>query len=809
MDRLTQDLRVALRSLRRAPAFVLTAIAILALGIGTAAAMFTISHAVLGQALPVRDQDRVVLPRALDARGTDISLTDLEFDDFRHRTHTLVGVAAEAHQGAFETALLSGDHPLVLRAAWVTGNFFDLLGARPVLGRLFHTEDESIWSVASPTKSFEPPALVLSYSTWQRQFGGDSTVLGRQFTNPYTRHVYTVIGVAPPGLDYPVGAEYWTPLVYGGGLDLIGRLAPGASVETARQEVTEIIRNRFQSDPNRHLQQFSVAARTLTQMVLGNVRPVIRFLLDAVLLLTLLATVNVGALVLLRVGLRESEIAVRRSLGAGWWDLARQLSTEVFAVVAAGGVAGYGVTRWLIGGLIGLHRVRLPRLDVIGLSRLPGPTAIVLTLAIGAVLAAVALFGALRPERTGAFRFATRSGRGTASRRRVRGILGAAQAALAVAMLAGAGLLVRSLSNLERLHLGYRADHLLLLAFATPVTPGNGDVRYANLLSGLPTALHTVPGVTGVTPIVLGPFYGPQVFNAMWLADGVGGANGVAPRIPIEGGGAEYFSTLGIPILAGRGFLDSDRKGAPRVAVVSQSAAQLLGLGTNPIGRRIRFAGEPDTGESSWRTVVGVAGDIHYRVLREATPTIYLPSAQYFFQGSVAVRSTEPLVAILPALLKAARQVDPSVTIAQAQTVDQSLAEQRALPQLSSLLMSGFAAVALILAILGVYGLMASGVVERTREIGIRMALGASPERVRREILSGALRVTLPGVAAGLLIASLGSRLVTSLLFQISATDPTTLAAASILLVIMGLAAAYLPARRATRIDPAQTLRSE
>ena len=800
MSDLVRDLRLVLRSFRHAPTFAVTAVLVLGLGIGMAAAMFTVAMAVLLRPLPVHDQSRIVVPRVLDVRGIDLALVSQDLDALRRDTRTMSAIAGEAHQGAFGIALLDGDRSLVLKAAWVTGNFFDVLGARPALGRLFHPEDES---------TTEPSVLVISYDTWQRRFGGDPRVLGHQVTNPYTQRRYTIVGVAPAGLDYPAGVEYWSPTVYGGGLDIVARLAPSVLPEAARGEFLAMMQQRYRADPERNVESIAGAQlRTFSEAVLGNVRPVLRLLTAAVALLLLLVCVNVGNLLLLRVTARRHEIAVRRSLGAGAWAIVRHLLIESGTLALTGGAVGFLVAAVLLRVLQLLKPAGLPRTDVIQLESTPLLVAVAVTL-VAVILVGVlpALLG-IRHDLAAPLRVDARSGSETATRRRARQGFVASQMALALVMLAGAGLLARSLGRLQRIDLGYRTDHLSLLWLATPVTQANADEKFGALLDRVPPALRALPGVTAVTPMEAPPFFGPQIFNAPWEVAGQSSSD-VAdhPRIPIETGGADYFATLGISLLRGRGFLDSDGKTAPKVAVVSAAAARLLRLGPDPVGARIRFAG--DTTAADWRTVVGVAGDIHYRTLREVTPAVFLPSSQFFFQGLLAVRTSSSLGTMLPALRRAVHEADPSATIARSQTMDEILSEERALPRLSTLLLSGFGMVALLLAAIGLYGLMASVVRDRTRDIGVRMALGATPGRVRREVLGRALGVTLGGAAVGLAGAAAGSRLLTALLFRVSPTDPVTLVGVCALLVAVGLAAAYVPARRATRIDPARALRAE
>ena len=796
------DLRLALRALRRAPTFTATAVLILGLGIGMAVAMFTVADTVLLRPLPVRDQKRIVLPRIVDPRGVDLALAAKDLEELRRASRSMSAVAGEAHQGAFGTVLLEGDRPLVLKAGWVTGNFFDVLGARPALGRLFRTEDESLT---------EPSVLVISYDTWQRRFAGDSGVLGRQLTNPYTRRRYTIVGVAPAGLDYPVGVEYWSPTVYGGGLDVVARLVPTATPAAARAEFFSTIGDMYRKQRTRDWEVVAGAQiRTFSQAVLGDVRPVLQVLTAAVVLLLLLACVNVGSLVLLRMARRGHEIAVRRSLGASTGDIARLLLVESGSLAVAGGGLGFFVALALLRLLLILEPAGLPRIDVIRLGSAPLAAAVGVTL-LAVVL--VAVFPALTPSRShlaSPLRIDARSGGETRARRRVRHWFVASQVALALVMLAGAGLLARSLERLQRIDLGYRADRLSLLWLAIPVTRADAEARFTALLDRIPPALRALPGITAVTPVEAPPFFGPQIFNAPWEVEGRSSSSEPSqnPRIPIESGGPEYFRTLEIPLLRGRGFLDTDRENAPKVAVVSEGAARLLQLGADPIGQRIRMAAG-DTGTGAWRTVVGIAGDIHFRNLREATPTIYLPARQFFSQGLFAVRTVGPLTGLLPAMRRAVHDADPEVDIVRTETMEELLADQRALPRLSTLLLSGFGMVALLLAAVGLYGLMASVVREQTREIGVRMALGATPAQLRRKVLSAALGVTSVGAAVGLAAALASSRFLTALLFQVSPTDPITLAAVCMLLVGVGCGAAYVPARRAMAVDPMVALRYE
>ncbi|HEY2825027.1 MAG TPA: ADOP family duplicated permease [Gemmatimonadales bacterium] len=798
MREVSQHLRVALRQFRRQPAFVVTAVLVLGAGIGMASAMFTVFDGVLRQRLPIQDQDRVILPQTLDASGVDLPLLVSAFTQVRAASRTMSTIAGVAHQGAFPFTLLRGDGSITLNTAWVTGNFFDVLGARPALGRLFNERDESLT---------EPSVMVISYDAWQRQFGGDSAVLGAKFRSPYSLKDYSIVGVAPPGLAYPAGTEYWFPLVYGGGLNVLARLNPGATPAAARDELRSLTQDVYRRErPDVAASLVGSRVRSLPDAVLEDVRPALRALTGVVALLLLLACVNVGNLILLRVTARHHEIAVRRSLGASAGDVMLQVVMESAVLAAAGGVVGLTFAVTLLRGLWVIHPAALPRIDVLSLGHMPLFASIGLALGSVVLIGVVPAFIAAHGNAALSLRGDTRSGGGR-GRRPLRQWLVGSEIALALIMVTAAGLVARSLERLYRIDLGYSADHLALLSLTAPVTK-DANATFGPMLDQIPPGLHAVPGVAAVTPLLVPPFFGPGVYIAAWEVEGQAPpSQGRYPRIPLEAGGPEYFRTLNVPLLKGRGFLPTDGKNAPSVAVVSVGAARVLGMGSAIVGRRIRPAG--DTTEADWRTVIGVAGDIHYRTMREATPSIFLSASQFPFLGLFAVRLSGPLDELLPALRRAVHAANPAATIARAQTMDRLLDGERAVPRLSTVLLSGFGGVALLLAAIGLYGLMSVVVREQTREIGVRMALGATAARVRRDVLRRALGVTAAGAATGILGALIGARLLASLLFEVSPSDPLTLIGAAALLLAVGLLAAYLPARRATLVDPAVALRSE
>jgi predicted permease len=793
LDDLLRDAKLALRGFRRTPTFAVTAVLILGLGIGMATAMFTVFRAVVLQHLPVREPDRVVALSTFRDPAAELPVSLNEIDALRRDSRTQQGVAGVVQYGAFPVPLVDGDRSLVLDVGRVTPNFFDVLDTRPVLGRLLRPEDTG-------------HVMVLSYRTWQRQFGGDSTIVGRRLLEAFDQRSYTIVGVAPPGLDYPVGTDFWVSAGGGFGYDVIARLAPTATPATARSEFLSLAQ-RLDAQQEAPVHPTGAALRTLTQAALGNARPVLVALTAAVTLLLLIACGNVGTLLLLRAARRKRELVIRRALGASIGQIARLLVMESALLGVAGGVLGLACAEGLLRIVLAGASAALPRLDMIRLAGTP------VGVAAGVAFVAVLLFGllpaltAIRGTPASTLRLDARSGTETRRRRRMRRALVASQVALAVVVLAGAGLLVRSLARLEHLDLGYDTDHLSVGQLTFPSATYQSRSELYAMFDRLYERLRAVPGVTALTPVLDVPFSGASTWQIRPEIAGQLQAQAEAnPAVAVECGGAEYFRTFGIPILRGRGFTDDDRENAPKVVVVSEEMAHRFWPGGTAIGKRLRL---PGLDSAEWRTVVGVAGDIRFHSLRQSIPTLYLPWRQSLTQGVFAVRTRGELASVLPAMRRVVRSFGSPFDFWHAATMDVYLAGPLAQPRLSALLLSGFGLVALVLAAIGLYGVMASAVREQTRELGIRLALGATPRQLRQRVIRHALIVTSAGAMVGLAGALVSSRLLESLLFQVSPSDPVTLGAVCVLLTVVALAAAYLPARRATRVDPAQVLRAD
>jgi putative ABC transport system permease protein len=812
---LIRDLRIALRGFRRTPGFLATAVVILGVGIGTSVAMLTVFRTVLLRQLPVLEQDRVVVMRTFgDDPSTSVTSGTQDLSVVRDEARTMSAVAAIAHWPASPLPFAYGERSMLLNRGMVTGNFFDVLGVRPALGRLLQPADDEPPCLA-PRENSAPSPLVLSHRGWTEAFGGDPTVVGRRLVEPLLKTEYTIVGVAPPGFAYPAGVDYWIPMWCGwqSGVSAfaVARLAPVATLDSARDEYFAIMQRLDEQRSGSQLNLRGASVATFGEAVLGDVRPVLALLTAAVALLLLIACLNVGNLLLLRASSRTEEIAVRRALGASLGQVVRQLLVEAVVIAAAGGALGILVAVSLLRLLVAYAPPNLPRLDEIQLGGAPLPTAVTVT-AIAVLLFGVApALLAAREDPAGQLRIGSRAGGDSRGRRTARQTLVAAQIALAVVMLGGAGLLGRSLDRLVRQDTGFESDNLSILWYSWDAGRYDSSANLRPLGDRLVQRIEALPGVTAATQTVVPPMLGNAVWQIPVATENEAGDDAADDqRFAAEYAGPGYFDTFGVPLLRGRTFTEADREGAPPVAIVSESAADRLWPGQDPMGKQLRVPGAWNpSGNPRWLTVVGVAHDTHLRTLREVSPTIYLPALQGSWQGYVAIRSTRPLPDLVPALREAGHEVDPSLDLWSPRTMEDILDEPLAQPRLSAGLMSGFGLVALLLAAIGLFGVMASLVHERRREFGVRLALGASPGRVRGEVLFRAGMIAGCGMVVGLIAALTASRLMDSLLFQVSPTDPVALVGACVVLVTVAGAAAYLPARRATAIDPVEALRAD
>jgi putative ABC transport system permease protein len=804
MDTMARTVKHALRALRRTPAFFTAAVLTLALGIGLATAVFTVADALALRRLPVQDQGRIVVlwGRSRDGRFDNYPLAGAE--DFIRHSHALQSGAYFGWFGAMPIAVRDGNRVVRLRRALVSGGFFDVLGAHARLGRALRAGDDEPGAA---------PAMVISYGVWQDRYGGAPDILGRRVPLYDGSRTYTIVGVMPQGFDYPTGTEFWAsiaaslppasaPLI---GFDVIGRLGPLATPSDAAQELSAYFA-RPQATVWQH--DLEGVAHTLPDLVLGNTKPALVVFAVAAGLLLLIACVNVANLLLVRGLGRVREIAVRLALGAGRGAIIGQLLIENAVLAVAGGLIGVVVADATVRLFVAFAPRGTPRLDEV---RLNG---VALVAAIGVTTVAVLVF-ALAPAvmtshvdlqealRTGTRRTASKGSRLTAD------ALVAGQVALALVVLSAAGLIGRSLLNLERAPLGFSSSHLLVAELAFQADRLSSLEKTDAMLEALTPRLLAIPGVTGVSPVVAPPFSAAASWSGRPARAGQSAGDAAAnPILDIDLVDTGYFATMGMPIVRGRGFTEDDRAGAPGVVVVSRSAADAYWPNEDAIGKRLSIGAKLD----DTFTVVGMVPDTRYHALREPAPSIYFPLRQSVFAAaptSLVVRTTGPPAAIVPALHRVIDASGLGVALSSAAPFDSYLDGPLGQPRLDAFLLAVFAVAAVALCAIGVFGTMAAMVRQRTQELAIRAALGAQASHLTAIVLRRAVMIAAVGVAAGLVGALAVGGFLQSLLYAVRPTDASTLAVVSTVLVGVGLAAAVVPARQATRVDPMGALKEE
>jgi len=798
---LGRELRFAWRRVMRQLGAAAAATAALAPGIGIAVAMFAIGDSVLRQPLPVQDQDRiVVLTGGAEGSIRRFPLTYEHFRRFREEARTLVTVAGTVSAGGSPHAIRDGDRVLSLNLGLVTGNFFEALGVTPSLGRLLAPDDD----VAGAA-----PVAAISYELWRGGFDGDPDVIGRRVTLHQRDRTYTIVGVAPRGLDYPTATDVWVPLEPLGPGEVIplGRLVDEATPAHAAAE----LRESFRRQGSRVREDLKASARTLTDVVLGDVRPALLLLSAAAALLLVIACVNVANLMLVRAAGRTHDIAVRRALGAGRARLFREMLAEACLIILASGLTGAMLAIAILRTLVAFSPPELPRIDEVVHAGVPFGIAIEVTLiAILICGVAPALWIARRP--TAALAGGDRTSTTGRAARRVQHALVAFQVALAVVVLAAAGLIGRSLLELERQNVGFDPGSLSVVHLAWPQEAFDRPEEVLAIYDRLIPQLEALPDVVAAAPVNIRPFTGAGVGWDGWFVPegGPSPERHAMPAFNMAAVGHGYFRALDLPLLRGRGFSEADREGSALVVVLSDGAARVLWPGEDPVGRRLSL-GSP-RGPDDWRTVVGVVPETRYRALRDVTPTVYLPYRQMGgairLMTSLAVRTAGAGVP-LSSIRHVVHDTDPTLAVMATDRIETLLAQQLARPRLNAILLGVFGAGALLLAGIGLYAVLAFVVRQRTRELAIRHALGASPSRLRGLVLRQALLVAALGVAAGLGCALAGGRLLQSLLYQVSPSDPATLAGAAAALLFVAVLAAYLPSRRAMRTDTVAVLHEQ
>jgi len=802
---LRQDLRFAMRTLSRSRGWLAGVVLVISLGIGLATAVFTVAEGVILEPLPVRGQNQLVVLWGItpDGRTDHFPLLFEDAREYARRTQTLQRAEFFAYGGAQPVPIRFGHSVVRLRRSLVSGGYFDLLGTRPLLGRALRPQDDLTGAAA---------VAVLSYAGWQHFFGGDSTVIGRQLMVHFGDRPFTVVGVMPRGLDYPRGVDFWAPVVPSSGqlenhriyaeLNVIGRLRPGSSIADARTELS-----RFFAATTASAWHVRGVARSLTADVVGDIRPALLAFAGAAGLLLLITCFNVANLLIVRGLARQRELAVRAALGASQARLIGQLLMESTILSIAGGLLGAALAAAAVRGFVALAPAATPRLDEIRVTGHVILGAIAITAIATMIFSLAPAVATSRVELNDALRTGSRqSGMGRRFRLGAQALV-VGQVALALLVLAAAGLVTRSLLALQRVDVAFDSSRLLVAELALPASYVDDTHKLIDFLEQLGPRLEATPGVRSVAPVLTPPLASVGGIFGRIAAEGQSADQQARnPALTYEIVTPHYFATLGIALERGRLFTDDDRAGALPVATLSESAARNYWPDGNAIGKRLVM------GKNDRVTVVGVVRDTHYRDLRNPRPSIYFPLRQSTFPfapTTLLIATRGQPAAMVPTLRRVIAEVDPGVAAASAVPLDAFVADALAQPKLNALLLTFFAGAALTLAAVGLFGVMATTVRQRTREIAIRVTLGATPEGIRRSVLGEALILLGAGGGLGLGVAVVMTRLLRSLLFGVSATDPLTFAIGVAVLAGVALIAAYLPARRASRIDPAEVLRIE
>ncbi len=813
MGTIWQDLRYGARMLLKSPGFTMVAVLALALGIGANTAIFSVVNAVLLRPLPFAQPEQIITAwGSKDETQHSAVVSYMDYADWRDQTQTLEYVAAFQYGGT----LLRQDEaePEAITGANVSADLFPLLRVQPMLGRGFTRADDQ------PNAA---PTIILGHSLWQRRFNSDPHIVGRQIRISTTNA--TVIGVLPEGFRFPVQAnktEFLRPLAQALGdatkrrsaymLRTVARLKPGVTVQQAEAEMRALGQRLEAQYPD---EGFRLGARliTLHEAVVGDVRASLLVLLGAVGLVLLIACANVANLLLARAAARHREMAIRTALGASRWRVVRQLLTESVLLSALGGTLGLLLAMWGVDLLVAASPGGIPRLKDVGLD----PS--VLAFTVGVSLLTGFIFGlapalqSAQVELHEALKEGGRSASEGRARQRMRSLLVVAEVALSLVLLIGAGLLLKSFTRLREVNPGFDAQNVLTTGLSLAKTKYPDEVQQRAAFTEIAARVQAMPGVESAALIYPLPFGGSSTTNT-FLIDGR-----PAPR-PEDKPSAnyrlvspDYFRVLGVPVRSGRVFTTRDAENAPLVIVVNESFARRFFAGADPLGQHIIVErGADDSAKQPTREIVGVVGDVRHEGLdTEAGPEFYVP----YMQGperymDLVVRTKTANVAGMAASVRAAiKQWDAEQYVPNVEPLTQRVAESLARRRFNMLLTGLFAAVALLLAAVGIFGVTAYSVTQRTHEIGLRMALGAQPSDVLRLVLGQGLRLVLGGIVLGVAVALALTRVLTSMLYGVRPTDPLTFLSVSVLLTLVALVACYIPARRATKVDPVVAMRYE
>ena len=807
MQKMWQDIRYAVRTLLKKPGFTLIAVMTLALGIGASTAIFTVVDAALLRGLPYKSPEQLYhLWESTPQK--EFAQREFSYPDYQdyQKNQVCEGIAAYTGGGA----IMSGrGEPERILAPAASANFFSLLGVEPLIGRTFQPGED---------KPGAPRVTVLTYGMWQRRFGGDQGILGQSLT--LNGDSYTVVGVLPASFQFAFrSADLWRPYQptdaqltrrFLHGTNLIGRLKPGVNIQQAQTELS-VIASRIEQENKQSHAGTGLRLVPLQEQVIGQVKPILLVLLAAVGFVLLIACANVASLILTRSLSRQKEVGIRAALGASRWRVIRQLLTESVLLSLTGGAAGLLIAYWGVAGLIAmLPESQLNALPFLKSLHLDGS---ILAFSFGLSLLTGIVFGlapALQASRLDLNEVLKEGGRNTAGGggHRLRSALVMTEIALAVVLLVGAGLMMKSLLRLLQANVGFNPQNVLTMTVVLPAGKYADATRQVNFYDQLKERVQSLPGVNGVGAIDNLPLQGGNTTRFSIEGDPIP-PPGQAIEANFRVVNDSYFQTLGVPIIAGRTFDERDKADAPGVVIIGKSLADRVFAGRDPIGRRLVFT----AGQAQPVQIIGVVGDVKIGGLDEPSrPVTYYSFRQVpSVATSLVVRTNTDPAVLAGAIRNEIRTLEPDVAIFNVRAMEELISTSPAafMRRFPALLISIFAGVALLLASIGIYGVVSFSVSQQTHYIGVRMALGAQASDILKMVLKQGLTLALLGVAIGVVAALALMRLLRSLLYEVQTTDAGTFALVVGTLFCVALLACYLPARRATKVDPLVALRYE
>ncbi|MCI0486528.1 MAG: ABC transporter permease [Blastocatellia bacterium] len=809
METLLQDLRYGARTLIKQPGFTAVAVLALALGIGANTAIFSAVNAVLLRSLSYKEPDRlmVVWERNFPRNRETNVVSPANFLDWQSQNHVFEQMAAIA---SIRTNLTGAGEPEEIATQIITADFFSIMGVQPLLGRAFIPEE---------FQQGKDNVVVLSQRLWQRRFGADPGVVGRAITISGQPHV--VVGIMPPRFYFVnKDTEMWAPMLLDTGRDYrkiagryllsVARLKSGVTIGQAQAEMTALASRLEQEHPDFN-SGWGVNIVPIYEEIVGDIRIQLLILLGAVAFVLLIACANVANLLLARASSRQKEIALRAALGAGRFRIIRQLLTESVLLAALGGAAGLALAYWGVKLLISLSPKDIPRLDEIGIDmRVLGFT-LAVSLLTGVIFGLLPALQSSRPDLNESLKEGGRSQSGGRAGHRARGLFVVTEVALALVLLIGAGLMIKSFVKLQQVDPGFDSQKLLTMRMLLPRSKYREDQQRVVFFDEAVRKISALPGVEAAGTISFLPLAGLGSATSFHLADKPEPPPGEKPVTEVRVIGQDYFKAMGIPLLKGRLFTERDTAESPRVLIINETMARQMFPNEDPLGKRLIISWGDDLPDE----IIGVVRDIKPTSLdADPRPMIYWPHRRepYGFMNILVRASVDP-VSLSAAAQREIRAIDSEQPIAEIQAMETVVSESIAKPRFTMLLLGIFAALALLLAAVGIYGVMSYSVTQRTHEIGIRMALGAERSDILRLVVGRGMLLALIGVVIGLIAAfiltSLSTPFISDLLYSVTATDTTTFIAIPLLLALIALLSCYIPARRATKVDPMVALRYE